>query len=226
MSGEDKPHKSLFDHPDVAKLFDELFPVLVDESDRGAVLIAAAQVDNQLRTLFEQIAPSDFGKKKLEDVMEYPGVLSTLAGKADAARITHLISKRVYDAIYHLRKLRNDLAHTHKSFSLKEHEQRIRKVYELGPDLPKGINRLACEMMVAWLMETALKMKDPLDENVPAFANPREVLDYLAAKPELMTPLEEKRPRWELALGVTFLCASIIFDRDAAKERLANNLVR
>ncbi len=221
MSSEDTPQQSPFDHPDVAKLFDELFPVLVDESDRVAVLIAAAQVDNELRMLFEQIAPTDFGKKKVADVLEYPGVLSSLAGKADTARITHLISKRVYDAIYHLRKLRNDLAHTRESFSLKEHEERIRKVYELGPDLPQGINRLACEMMVDWLMHTALQMKNPLDENMPAFASPREVLDYLAAKPALMAPLEEKRPRWELALGVTLLCASIIFDRDAATERLS-----
>jgi hypothetical protein len=220
MTDKEATPNSPFDHPDVARLFEELFPVLVDESDRGAVLIAAAQVDNQLRMLFEQIAPSDFGKKALERVMEYPGALSSLAAKADTARMSHLISKHVYDSIYYLRKMRNDVAHGPESFRLKDHEDRIRKVYELGPNLPISINRLANELMVQGLIGDVLQIQNPSDDTKPAFANPREVIDYLSSKPALMAPLEEKRPRWELAIGATLLCAIIIFERDAARQRL------
>ena len=220
VTTKDAEPKSPFDHPDVAKLFEELFPVLVGESDRGAVLIATAQVDEQLRLLWEAATPSDFGAKALSRVMRYPGVLSSLAARADAARMANLITKHIYDAIGHLRKIRNEVAHSPESFRLRDHEPEIRRVYELGPNLPIGINRLANELVLQGLIGQAMQMKNPLDETKPAFANPGEVMDYLSGKPELVAPLEEKRPRFELAIGATLLCASIIFARNAAKKRL------
>ena len=220
MNGKDATAKNPFDHPDVAKLFDELFPVLVSESDRGAVLIAAAQVDRQLRILFEQIAPADLGTKALRGLLKGP--LRSLAVRAHTARVTKLISKHVYDAIGHLRDLRNEIAHSPSSFRLAEHEDRIRKVYDLvGPNLSVDINRLANELMVRGLIDNVLELKHPLDDNKPAFKNAGEVLDHLASKPELTKPLEDKRPHWELAIGITLLCATIIFDRDDAKKRLS-----
>jgi hypothetical protein len=51
--------RSPLDNPEIKKLFCELAPVLIDESDRGAVLIGTSHVDERLIGLFEALVRSD-----------------------------------------------------------------------------------------------------------------------------------------------------------------------
>ena len=90
-------------------------------------------------------------------------------------------------------------------------------MYELGPNLSAGINRMAVELMVHLFVDTALQIPDPADDSKTAFTTPKDVIDYLAEHPDLTSGLEEKRPRWELALGTSLLCALIIRERESAK---------
>jgi len=45
--------RSPLDHPEIKKLFHKLAPVLIAESDGGAVLIGTAHVEERPRELFE-----------------------------------------------------------------------------------------------------------------------------------------------------------------------------
>jgi hypothetical protein len=220
--GESDTH--FLNHPETTQLFASVFSTLVEESDRGAVLIGTAHVDLHLKKLFQTIAPQSMSRRELARVLEYPGSLSSLSGKADLAYLTRLIPESLHEAINHLRGIRNDVAHHPDSFRLAEHEQQLRRMYELGPGVPAAINRWAGDAIIYTAVKNILGVKDPVSEEV-AFANPQEALDYLAESPEIITALDERRPRYELALGVVLICGMIVFYRERAKEVLGENMV-
>ena len=219
-------NKFFLAHPEVKDLFASVFSTIVQESYRGAVLIGAAHIDLHLRRLFETVAPKSISKRKLRPILEYPGSLSSLSAKTDIAYLTRLISDNVYEAINNLRRIRNDVAHSPDSFSLAEHEERLRKMYEVGHGVPAAINQWAGEVIIHSAVKNILEIKDPVsDEAEPAFATPQEALDYLSERPEIMAVLEERRPRYELALGIGIICGLIVYHRDRAKDVLGDNTV-
>jgi hypothetical protein len=214
------------DPPEIKDLFRSVFSTLVVESDRGAVLIAATHVDLHLRGLFEGIAPSRMNRRKLKRILDYPGPLSSFSAKADIAYVTRLISEDVHKAIHHLRRVRNDVAHSPDSFRLSDHHQRLKKMYELGPGVPSAVNRWACELILRFAVDNVLNVNDPTSvEPKPIFNTPQEALDYLATKVDIMTTLDERRPRYELALGVALIFALIVNKRDRAKNVVGNDNV-
>ncbi|MGL3104940.1 hypothetical protein [Bradyrhizobium sp. BR 1432] len=77
---------------------------MLDESDRGATLIAADIISNHLDETFERLAPP-FLKKKVKQMISYPGVASTLSGKADIAALNGWLDENPYKAIGHLRRI-------------------------------------------------------------------------------------------------------------------------
>lgn len=213
-------------HPEIKKLFASVFSTLVVESDRGAVLIGAAHVDLHLRGLFETTAPRSMSCSALRRILEYPGALSSLSAKADLAYLTRLLPEDVNQAIHHMRRVRNEVAHSPDSFRLADHEQQLRQMYELGPGVPSAINRWAGEVIIHTAVKNILDVKDPVsDEAEPVFATPQEALDYLSERPDIMAVLEERRPRYELALGVGIICGLIVYHRDRAKEALGETTV-
>ncbi|MDZ4261754.1 MAG: hypothetical protein U1B30_05415, partial [Pseudomonadota bacterium] len=75
------------DHPDVKIFMNQLFPILVKESDRGAVLLASSQIDEQLNNFFDQLVPSKTSNKRKKEILSYPGPFSTLASKLNIAYV-------------------------------------------------------------------------------------------------------------------------------------------
>lgn len=187
-------------------------------------MIGAVHVDFHLRKLFEEFAPRDITRSKLQRILDYPGPLSGMCAKADVAYLARLLPRDLCQAIHHLRRVRNEVAHSPDSFRLADHEDRIRKMYHIGPGFPVGINRWACELILHTAVQNILKLKHPLsDEERPAFASPEEVFDYLSKSPEALAVLEEKRPRWELGLGVALICSLIVHKRERTVAVLGDN---
>jgi hypothetical protein len=225
-STDESQRKNLFDHPEMKSVFRAVLP-LVSESDRGAVLIGAAIVDEQLRKLFEAIAPPGVGGKSLKGVLEYPGSLSSTSAKAEIAYLTRYISADMKRAIDVLRRMRNDVAHSPEFFQLRDHEQRLRKMFELGPGVPAAVNRMGIEMLTATAVRNLLDIEKPFGETPePLFKSPREVVEYLADSPDLIEKnMEPHRLRWELGMGVAFLCALIVYYREEAVRLLGSGLI-
>ncbi|MDQ3802721.1 MAG: hypothetical protein M3416_02560 [Acidobacteriota bacterium] len=223
---DDASGTHFLNHPEIKQLLTSALSTLVLESDRGAVLVGAAHVDLHLRMLFEAVFPRPMSKKELNRVLKYPGTLSSFSARADVAYLTRLIPRYLYDAINHLRAVRNAVAHSPDSFRLADHEQRLRKMYELGPGVPAAVNRWAGEVIIHTAVKNILKVKDPTsEEEKTAFDTPQEALDFISGRPELMAVLEERRPRYELALGVGLVCGLIVFHREKAKEVLGDDKV-
>jgi DNA-binding MltR family transcriptional regulator len=80
------------------------------ESDRGAVLVAAAYIDEELADLIRAFLVND--RKITERLLEYPGPCSTLASRCDLAYCLGIFGKDVYADIRTIIKIRNNFAHT------------------------------------------------------------------------------------------------------------------
>jgi hypothetical protein len=217
---DNAPDSHFMGHPEVRVLLNALFTNLINESDRGAVLLAASEVDLHLRKLLETVAPSSMSRKRLASLLEYPGALSTFGARCEIAFVCRLISASIYRAIGHLRRIRNDVAHKPLSFRLADHQEQIRNMYELGPGVPAAINQWACEIIVHHSIRNVMELKDPLKDEDPMFASPDDALEYLSRHPDLLGPLEERRHRVELALGVALICGVIVHYRDKLKTLL------
>lgn len=97
---------------------------------------------------------------------------------------------------------------------------------ELGGPESRAVNRWACELILHFAVNNVLNVNDPTSvEPKPIFTTPQEVLDYLATKPEIITTLDERRPHYELALGVALICALIVNNRVKVKKVVGNDNV-
>jgi hypothetical protein len=219
-----------FAHPEAAKLFEELLPGLVNESDRGAVLIGAAYADNVLRSLLETVAPSALSPKDRKAL--FNGALRSFSTKIEVAFVARLIPKNIHNGLRALRKLRNEVAHSPASFELKGQHERYWGIYPLGPDVPAGIQRLAFEMMFNYkatvVLEAVQKNAAELEEiedldYTSPIQTKADVLTYLSEHPDVMEVLEGQLPKWELAIGIATLCALIILHRDRAVKILGSD---
>jgi uncharacterized protein YutE (UPF0331/DUF86 family) len=192
----------------------------VAESDRGAVLLAAHQVDYQLQQLFEDIAPPKLSKTQLKRILEYPGTLSSFAAKADIAYLTRMISKELWESINALRKIRNSVAHPSKPFSLDKSTDQLKKVYDLGPGVPAGINRMALELTTKTILDRMMEIHNPTaTDKQLVFETFQEAIEYFENNQELIGIAEEKRRRWELGIGVAIICGLLINYKEELKRK-------
>ena len=210
---QSEPDPHFLQHPEVKAIFDSISDLL-NESDRGTVLVCATHVDVHLERLYQKVAPSGVLQHKRRSLLTYPGPLSTLSARTDVAVLVGLISVRLGNAINCLRRLRNNVAHSSASFRLRDHWNDVRGAYNLGPELPAAINRMALRVLLDNAVTRFLKIRDPLDENRLYFETPGQVLDYLHEHPDILQPLEERAPRLELALGTAMICGMIVLHRE------------
>ena len=81
-----------------------------DQTDRGAALIVATWLDEELRAAIKtRFVNSDFNETR---VFEGNGPLSTFSSKIDIGYSLGLLSKQNYSDLTIIRKIRNDFAHS------------------------------------------------------------------------------------------------------------------
>ena len=86
---------------------------IVEESDRGCVLVGAAILENRLEELFRQIFEKRKVPKKLQaSLFDSNGPLSTFSAKIKLAYSFGLIGAPLYEDLDNIRRIRNEFAHT------------------------------------------------------------------------------------------------------------------
>jgi DNA-binding MltR family transcriptional regulator len=91
---------------------------LVEESDRGCVLVAAAMLEESLEKIFRIAFNAKHTSKALQDsLFDSNGPLATLSAKIRLAYALGFIPSDVYRDLEDVRKLRNEAAHTAKDFN-------------------------------------------------------------------------------------------------------------
>src|SRR5215213_9167554 len=122
---------SWLDKQQIRDLFSELLQTVVGESDRGAVLIGSAHVENYMQSLFEGVFPEKLSKDTRRKLLKYTGPLSSFSARIDIAYATRLIPVQLYNALHALREIRNEVAHSPGTFKLQGQEERLAKIYAL-----------------------------------------------------------------------------------------------
>jgi DNA-binding MltR family transcriptional regulator len=86
---------------------------LMEESDRGSVLVGAAILEDELSDLIRSTSKKNgLTTKSIEDLFSMNGPASTFSSKTLICYAFGLISKEVYDDLNRIRKIRNKFAHT------------------------------------------------------------------------------------------------------------------
>ena len=121
--------------------FDMAFK-LTNESERGAILIGVNKVEEYLEKLIESLLPS---KKKSYQakLLNYPGPLSTFAGKIELLYAFHIIDNKVYNSLTCLRKIRNQAAHSSDLFSLQNIKEQLEEIYDFEDRMNDAIHELS-----------------------------------------------------------------------------------
>lgn len=220
-----EPH--FLDDERVQGVMEKLLDEFASETDRGAVLIAGEMVSAHLRRIIAALAPAGFTKKRLGELLKYPGPLANFSARADIAFLAGFISEPSYKAITALRGLRNAAAHSADAFDLVSRREELRKVCDLGPAMADFVTAKAAELLlqsvVASLLERGVELEAEIGTNL--FASTAQILDELEKRPKQLEKLDERRPRMELAMGVWLLLGlmaaqekALLAKRDARKS--------
>jgi hypothetical protein len=205
--------RSPLENHKIRKLFTELAPVLIAESDRGAVLIGTAHVDEHLKEMFRSLMPTGMPEKDKSNLLRYSGALGSFGSRIDIAYSTRLINQKLYASLNTLRMVRNDAAHAAKPFDLKTQEHRICKLYDLGPGVSGFVNRSSLELLLQVKTDALLCMKDEINGE-PYFETPQDVINYISSSEKLLHIFQDQALRLELAIGVCIICALLLCNRD------------
>src|SRR4051812_2613930 len=82
---------------------------ITEETDRGAVLMAAAFLDEKLKELIQRRMVAD--KKVSRRAFEFNGPLGTFSSRIDFAYLIGLIPKNAQKDLHTIRAIRNQFAH-------------------------------------------------------------------------------------------------------------------
>ena len=90
---------------------------LIQESDRGSVLMAAAFIEDKLEDLLEAYFVKN--EKVCRQLLKGNGALATFSSKIDLTFLLGLIPENIFNDLHLLRKIRNEFAHTASKISFK-----------------------------------------------------------------------------------------------------------
>ena len=88
---------------------------LIQESDRGSVLMAAAFIEDKLGCLLESYFIEN--EKICKQLLKGNGALATFSSKINLTFLLGLIPENIFNDLHILRKIRNDFAHTASKIS-------------------------------------------------------------------------------------------------------------
>ena len=211
-------------HPEVETYLRDLFPTIAAESDRGAVLLGASQIDEQLRLLFEHLVPPSTSNNRKKEIFNVNGPFGSFSSKLDVAYVCRLLPGSLIGAIHRFRKLRNDVAHKALAFRLQEHREEIYRIFAMvGPGVDAGVSQMTVEMMLENMLGRLVALEHPIEKGKALFENRSAALAYLDENRHHLKVLEADRPRWELGIGIGLICGLIIYHRDCLSQAIGIN---
>jgi hypothetical protein len=150
----------------------------IGESDRAAVIIGVAKIDDLLRRLLQRVLLPASGKR--DDFVEYEGPIGTLHSRIEMCFRMGLLDAAFARILHLLRKLRNDFAHEAAGVNLESgsHRDRLNEILIDFKDsqmflgmkkvYPSGYPQHASDFrtviaMLMFLLEVQIRIAEPLD---------------------------------------------------------------
>jgi len=199
-------------HPEIEALYNEIYYTMLNESGRGAILIATSFTDDFLTKLIECILPGEISKTNKEKLFKYPGTISSYSSKIELAYAFRIIDKEIYDSLNILRRIRNDAAHSSEEFNLNNISEKMKAIYNMGVNYNEILKNTAKEMMIK-NKTTILRLR--LAEKL----TPQEIetaIDNTLKDNLYLNKLEtDELPSWELLLWLCLICNLLVIKREA-----------
>ena len=204
--------KNLISHVELEPLFDTLMPAIIQESDRGAVLLGLSQIDLQLTNLFKTMVPESISNNQRKDIFNVTGPFGGLSSKLHIALVCRILPTNLVSSIHKLRKIRNIVAHQTETFDIKLYEVEFFEAYnQIGKNTRAGVIGMGLDMMIH---STLNKMLGVNSTSEPMFSNMAEAKAYLRNSSAIKGNLEAQVPKWYLATAVCLICGLILNHRD------------
>jgi DNA-binding MltR family transcriptional regulator len=179
---------------------------LTNESNRGAVLIGTAKVEEYIEKLIISVLPKQEKKYKL-GLLKYPGALSSFSSKIELSFAFRLIDENLYNALNVLRKIRNKAAHTSEKFELDEVKKEIEAISNFEENFDTVINKLAfgnLEKMKKYQMRNSIKDAEGSE------TTKNKVLEEQFETLTTTTAFLEQFIVWKLSYALSFICIKIL----------------
>lgn len=208
----------IFEYPEFTKTFDELFNKLLNETPRGAILIGTSFVEEHLENFIIRILPNN-KKSYTSRLLNYPGALSSFSSKIELSYAFRLISEKTYNSLNHLRKIRNEAAHSSKEFTLDT--QDIDKVFNLGEGFMTMVHKSSSEMMIKMKVESlkySLSKIEGMNEEKINIS-----ISSCLQNEENIKKLEEQLPHWKLIFGLSIVCGMLRFYSDETVNKISDS---
>ena len=209
------------DNPEINSYINKKLHILVNESDRGAVLLGMSQVDNELQKLLTNIAPKNMTNQEKNWIEK-----ASLASKLNIAYTCRLLPRNIFESINKLRKIRNAVAHNVETFNLKNYETLLKEVFEL---LGEGTNTFIHNTSLTYMIESRISqimsVKHPENQDKYIFEDRTSALNYIAEHKEVQDKIEEPMFKMKLAIGILLISGIIIYDRDKSLKILLDDKV-
>jgi uncharacterized protein DUF4145 len=206
-----------FTYPEISDLFGTLLESLTGESGRGAVLVAQEYVSDHLKQLIEVMLSSRMTKAEKEKLFKYPGQLSSFNSQIELAYAFRVIPERVRNCLHALRSIRNSAAHGPKTFELLDLNEKLSKVYDLGPGTAQVLKEKSWNIFTQYKLSL---LENMIDENIMTRQEHIDIFMKKLSEDDTIRSLERQAPHWELAVGLTYVCAWLAHIKHQLKEIL------
>jgi hypothetical protein len=209
------------DNPEINSYIKEKLPILVNESDRGAVLLGMSQVDNELEKLLKNIAPRDMTNKEKNWIEKV-----SLASKLNIVYTCRLLPKNIFESINKLRKIRNAVAHNVETFHLKNYDTLLKEIFELLGD---GTNTFIENVSLTYMIENGISkimsVKHLENQDKFIFKDRASAINYIVEHKEVQDKIEEPMLKMKLAIGILLITGIIIYERDKSLKVISDNKI-
>ena len=217
--------EKFLDHPDFDKYIEENFFIMINESDRGAILLGSAYIENELKQSFKTLLPNDILDDK-DDKDSKRLLKGSFDSRLNQAYLCRYIPYNLFKAINIIKAIRNKVSHNSISFKLEDNQTELDKVYNLvGKNMDLFIEHSVNHILYRVLISIMKKMKNPLKPDELAFINEKEISHYLSENKYLLGQIEDKKVKAELAFCTIIISRLISYHFDKALGILKNNKV-
>ncbi|TDT75445.1 hypothetical protein BDE40_2176 [Litoreibacter halocynthiae] len=178
----------------------KILDAILDESERGAVLLSCHIIDDFLMEMIKTHKAEGVSQKVLADTTGYGGAFGSLSMKSKALFVLGILTEQSFSAIEKLRGIRNKAAHSSQVFRISDHQERFDLAIKSFGD--GGVNNVALNMAMHNFLEKMLAMGPDLESKMGRnpFPDQQSCVDYLAGNDDLTSKLQEQMPKWQVAI--------------------------
>ena len=213
--------KYFLDNPYVDKFIDEKIHILLDESDRGILVVGMSLIDIELEETLKIIAPTNMTQNEKKWINN-----ASFASKLNILYISRWFPRNLFSAVNKLNKIRNKVAHNSKKVDLNEYDSELKDIFELlGNGVSVFIHNKSTKILADITINELSKIKDPSNQK-NFFADHKSVLEYLSKYDNnIDNKLEKPIQKMKFSIGILLINALIISYREESLKILEKNKI-